>query len=115
MQDILNQLNKTQGVQGSLVVNKDGIVVASEFGIDADETEIGAVASSILSALEGAIKHVKIGKLKRYVVTGSDCKIVIVQTDPALLLVLVDREVNLGMINVEIQSAMAELVEKAKI
>ncbi len=115
MQSLLAQLNKTQGVLGSLVVNRDGIVVASDFRIDADEAGMGAVASSILSALEGALKHVKIGKLKRYIVTGNAAKIVIVKTEPALLLVLLDPEANMGMVNVEIQTATAQLIERAKI
>ena len=30
MQTILGKLNRTQGVQGAMVVNKDGIVAASD-------------------------------------------------------------------------------------
>ncbi len=115
MQEILGKLNRSQGVQGSLIVNKDGIVVASDFSIDIDDQGVGAVASSILTSLDGAIKHIKIGKLKRFVVNGDENKIVIIDAGPALLLVLLAAEVNMGLINVELATASAEVVEKAKI
>jgi predicted regulator of Ras-like GTPase activity (Roadblock/LC7/MglB family) len=115
MQSILGKLNRTQGIRGSMVVNRDGIVVASDFSADVDETGTGAVASSILAALEGAVKRIKLGKLSRFVVTGSENKIAIVDAGPALLLVLLQRDVNMGMVNLEISEAMQSIVEKSKI
>lgn len=79
MQSVLAKLNKVSGVRGCMIVNKDGIVAASDFGVDVDENSIGAVASC-----------------------------------PALLLVLLQREANMGILNVEIQEAAAAVVEKAK-
>jgi predicted regulator of Ras-like GTPase activity (Roadblock/LC7/MglB family) len=114
MQSILSKLNRTQGVRGSMVVNRDGIVVASDFSIEVDEAGIGAVASSILAALEGAAKRIKMGKLSRFVLTGTENKIAIVDTGPALLLVLLQREVNMGMVSIDIQEASQAVVEKAK-
>ncbi|MCZ7644771.1 MAG: roadblock/LC7 domain-containing protein [Planctomycetota bacterium] len=114
MQSILSKLNKVSGVRGCMVVNKDGIVAASEFGIDVDENGIGAVASSILAALEAAVKRIKLGNLKRFLVTGDENKIAIVDTGPALLLVLLQRDANMGLINVELDDAAAAVVEQAK-
>lgn len=114
MRSILAQLNKTQGVRGSMVVNRDGIVVASEFAIEADEAGIGAVASSILAALEGATKRINLGKLHRFTITGSDNKILIVDAGPALLLVVLQRDINLGLVNVELKAAVNQVVVQAK-
>ena len=114
MQSILAKLNKCPGVLGSLVVNKDGIVVASELRVELDEKGIGAVSSSILAALDGAVRHVQIGKMKRFVIGGSENKIAIVDTGPALLLILMDREANMGMVNVGVKVAESEVVAKAK-
>jgi predicted regulator of Ras-like GTPase activity (Roadblock/LC7/MglB family) len=114
MQQILSQLNRTQGVRGSMILNRDGIVVASDFRIDLDENGVGAVASSILTALQGAIKRINLGPLKRFTVTGNENKIVIMDAGPALLLVILQRDVNMGMVNFDIQQAAAELVEKAR-
>ncbi|GMV83641.1 MAG: hypothetical protein AMXMBFR7_48250 [Planctomycetota bacterium] len=114
MQSVLAKLNKVSGVRGCMIVNKDGIVAASDFGVDVDENSIGAVASSILAALEAAIKRIQVGRLKKFMVTGNENKLAIVDAGPALLLVLLQREANMGILNVEIQEAAAAVVEKAK-
>jgi len=114
MHAILTQLNKTQGVKGSMVVNRDGIVVAGEFADEIDETSMGAIASSILAALEGAVKRINLGKLTRFVIQGNEAKVAIVDTGPALLLVLLHRDANMGLINMEIKVASQQVVEQAK-
>ena len=114
MRTILTQLNKTQGVRGSMIVNRDGIVVAGEFADEVDEKSMGAVASSILTALEGAVKRINLGKLSRFVIQGNEAKVAIVDTGPALLLVLLHRDANMGMINMEIKLSAQQVVEKAK-
>lgn len=114
MKNIISRLNKTQGIKGSMVVNKDGIVVASDFSGELDEVGLGAVASSILSALEGTARRIKLGKLSRFVLTGNEARMMIVDAGPALLLVLLQRDVNLGMVQVEIQEALGAIIERAK-
>lgn len=114
MRSILTQLNKVQGVRGSMVINRDGIVVAGEFAEDVDEKGIGAMASSLLAALDGAVKRISLGRMNRFVLTGNENKAVIVDTGPALLYVLLQREANMGLINVEIREAAKQVIEQAK-
>jgi len=114
MHAILTQLNKTQGVKGSMVVNRDGIVVAGEFADEIDEKGMGAIASSILAALEGAVKRIAIGKLTRFIIQGNEAKVAIVDTGPALLLILLHHDTNMGLLNVEIKEAAQKVVEQAK-
>lgn len=114
MKAILGKLNKTVGVRGSMVVNRDGIVAASDLAIEADETGVGAVTSSILSALEGALKRIHMGRFSRFIITGSEGKIAVVDAGQALLLVLLNRDVNMGMVNVEIKEAAAAVLAKSK-
>jgi hypothetical protein len=114
VRSILAKLNKTNGVRGSMVVNRDGIVVASDFSVEADENGIGAVTSSILSALEGALKRINMGRFSRFLVTGSENKIAVVDAGQAILLVLINRDVNIGMVNLEIKEAAGAVLEKSK-
>ena len=115
MQQILGKLNKTLGVRGSMVVNRDGIVAASDLSDDADETGIGAVTSSILAALESALKRIKMGEFSQFTITGSEGKVSVVDTGQAILLVLLNRDVNMGMVNVEIKEAAAAVARKARL
>lgn len=114
MKTILAKLNKTAGIRGSMVVNRDGIVAASDLAMEADEAGIGAVTSSILAALEGALKRIRMGKFARFIITGSEGKIAVVDAGQAILLVLLNRDVNMGMVNVDIKEAAAAVAEKSK-
>ena len=114
MRTILANLNKTGGVLGSMVVNRDGIVVASDFSVEADEPGMGAVSSSILSALQSALKRIEMGKFSRFVISGSEGKMAMVEAGQAILLVLLGRDVNMGMVNLEIKEAASAIREKSK-
>ncbi|HYG73767.1 MAG TPA: roadblock/LC7 domain-containing protein [Planctomycetota bacterium] len=105
MREILGKLNKVNGIRGSMVVNRDGIVVASDFSVDADEAGMGAVTSSILAALDGALKRINMGKFTRFIITGSENKIAVISAGQAVLLVLLQTDVNMGLVNVEIKEA----------
>lgn len=112
---VLDRLNKTVGIRGSMIVGRDGIVIASDFGVDVDEPAIGAVASSILSSLEDALRRMNMGQFMRFVITGSENKIALVDARRALLMVLLDREVNLGLVSVEIKDAVDAVIEKGQL
>jgi uncharacterized protein len=114
VRDILAKLNKTSGIRGSMVVNRDGIVVASDFAEEIQESGIGAVASSILVALEGALKRINLGKFARFVITGSENKVVMVDAGQTILLVMLQRDVNMGLVNVEIKEAAAAVLANSK-
>lgn len=114
MQTILAQLNKTAGVRGSMVLTRDGIVAASDLAVEADEGGIGAVTSSILTALEGALKRIRMGTLMRFTITGSEGKVAVVDSGHAILLVLLNRDVNMGLVNLEIKAAATAVAVKAK-
>ena len=114
MKDILAKLNKVSGVMGSMILNRDGIVVASDFSVDIQEKSVGAVSSSILAALEGALKRIDMGKFRRFLITGSEGKVAMVHAGQAILLVMLNAEVNMGMLNVEIKEAATNIEAKSK-
>ena len=115
MRDILSKLNKTNGIRGSMVVNRDGIVVASDFSIEVDESGIGAVTSSILVALEGALKRINMGRFSRFLISGSENKVAVVDAGQAILLVILQQDVNMGLVNVEIKEAAAAVKANSRI
>ena len=116
MQEILNQINKIRGVRGSLVIGRDGIVVAANLGVDISDETVAAVASQILASLRNALDRMKLGKFNRFTVAGKSGQIAIVNAgEHALLLVLVDKETNLGLVSVEIKDAVAQIAQKIEL
>jgi len=114
MREILGKLNKTNGVRGSMIINRDGIVVASDFSTELDESSVGALSSAILSALEAALKRVNMGKFTRFVISGSENKVAMVDAGAAVLLVLLQRDINMGLVNVEIKEAASAVRKNSK-
>ena len=114
MKEILAKLNKTNGVRGSMVVNRDGIVVHSDFSVEIQEKSVGAVSSSILAALEGALKRIDMGKFTRFVITGSEGKVAMVNAGQTILLVLLQPDINVGMVNMDIKEAAAAVLQASK-
>ena len=106
MRAILAQLNKTQGIWGSMVVGRDGIVIASDFSIEVLESQIGAISSQILVALDGALKRIKMGEFKRFMIGGSENKLALINAGKTILVVLLRRDANMGLVNVEIKNAV---------
>jgi predicted regulator of Ras-like GTPase activity (Roadblock/LC7/MglB family) len=115
VKSILAKLNKTNGIIGSMVVNRDGIIVASDFSIELTESSLAAVASAILAALEGALKRIKMGKFSRFIITGTENKVAMVDAGSAILLVMLDRDINMGLVNLDIKDAAAAVRENSKI
>ena len=52
MRDILTELNKEKGIDGSMVITPDGIMVAAALGPDYEEEAVAAFASSLLLSLK---------------------------------------------------------------
>jgi predicted regulator of Ras-like GTPase activity (Roadblock/LC7/MglB family) len=113
MRAILAQLNKTQGIWGSMVVGRDGIVIASDFSVDVQDSQIGAISSQILVALDGALKRIKMGEFKRFLIGGSERKLALMNVGKTILVVLLRRDVNMGLVNVEIKNAMEAVAKNS--
>ena len=111
MRHILAQLNKTQGIWGSMVAGRDGLTIAADFSNEVPEAQMGAIASQMLMALDGALKRIKLGAFKRFLIGGSENKLALIAVNQVILIVMMRRDANMGLINVEIKTA-AEAVAK---
>jgi predicted regulator of Ras-like GTPase activity (Roadblock/LC7/MglB family) len=114
MYDILNHLNKVEGVRGSLIIGRDGLVIAADLGTEVNEAAVAAVGSQILNSLQGALRRMQMGTFKRFVVSGRDGKIIIADAGAALLVIILELEANMGLAGVEIKAAIEEVQRKVK-
>ena len=109
MKEALTELNKEVGVRGSVIVTRDGIVVAADVGGGLRQEAVAAMASSIILATEKAAKDVGLGSLRQFILTSAYGKMVFVDLERAFLVVVADMTIDLDMTLLEIAGAAHRL------
>lgn len=106
MKRILEELNRTAGIRGSMVMTQDGIMVAAALGPDLEEDVVAALASALLTTVKRSFNQIAAGEsLAELVLTASDGKMVFIDLGNAYLVVVAKRDLALAATMVEIQSA----------
>ena len=105
MRNVLKGLNETIGIRGSMVVSDDGMVIASCLGRQLDEDKVAAMASNALMSIRRGLARQNLPNFGRFTLTASHGKLVITDTGIAYLVVVMDRKIDLGPTDIEIESA----------
>ncbi|WP_423793260.1 roadblock/LC7 domain-containing protein [Methanocaldococcus indicus] len=109
IEKILIEVNKTEGINGSLVVGKDGLVIASQLPGNIDAELVGAMTSAAYGAAERTVSEVGMGNLYQAMIEGEHGKILMVDAGEAILVVLTEEKVNLGLIRIIIRRAAEKI------
>lgn len=109
MYKILEELNKTSGVNGSMIVGQDGIVIAADMQTQLQDEEVGAMAASIVSTVQKSISRLSPNALKQIIVEASGEKLFLTDVGIGILAVTTDPQVNVGLIKLEIKNATEKL------
>jgi predicted regulator of Ras-like GTPase activity (Roadblock/LC7/MglB family) len=106
MYQILEELNKTSGITGSMVVGNDGIVIAADLDASFEEETVGALAASITSNIQKSMGRMQQSPLSQVTIEADSGKMFLSETDIGLLVVTAEPEVNIGLIRLEIKNAV---------
>jgi predicted regulator of Ras-like GTPase activity (Roadblock/LC7/MglB family) len=110
MNNVLKGINRIKGVRGSLLINREGMIMVSEVTEGVDETGISALASSIYVNIENALQRLDFGKLTKFSISGDRGRIVFFNVMQELVLtVLTRKDINMGLLKVELDKAGEEL------
>lgn len=115
MRSILKRLNDVVGVKGSLVLTRDGIVVASHLSKSLSEDLVAAMASNVIMATRRSLEKHGMRHFARLTLVASHGKMVFTDTGPAFLVVVMDRNVELGPVGIEIESASMRIRQTGEI
>ncbi len=105
MRSILKRLNDVVGVKGSAIVTTDGIVIASHLDPTLHEDVVAAMSAHVIQSVRRALDRNGLRKFARLTLVASHGKMVFTDTGPAFLVVVTDRNVELGPVHIEIESA----------
>ncbi|MFH1709216.1 MAG: roadblock/LC7 domain-containing protein [Planctomycetota bacterium] len=113
MNTILKKINKINGVRGSLIVNRDGMILVSDVTEGIEEGGIAALSSTIYANLEGALSRLKLGAPRRFAITGERGRILLFSIAGDLIMAVITRkDVNMGLLKVDLKDAADELAKK---
>ena len=109
MRNILLRINKVSGVRGTLVVGQDGLLMAADMSGNEDPQALGAMASSVIATLTPALARMGQGQMSRFVMNGSEGSVILLAVESAILLTLLRKDANMGMVLVELKTSAQEL------
>ena len=109
MHEVLSELNKTTGITGSMVVGNDGIVIAADLQENLEDETIGALAASITSNIHKSLQRLQTSPLKQVTIEADDAKLFFTDAGMGILVVTTEKEVNIGLIRLEIKNAVSKL------
>ncbi len=109
MYQVLSELNKTSGVTGSMVVGNDGIVIAADLATGFDSDAVGALAASITSNIQKSLERLETHPLNQVTIEAEEAKLFFSRADMGLLVVTTEKDVNIGLVRLEIRNAINKL------
>ena len=109
MHEILSELNKTTGITGSMVVGNDGIVIAANLQANVEDDTIGALAASITANIHKSLERLQSSPLTNVTIEADDAKLFFSDAGLGILVVTAEKEVNIGLIRLEIKHAISRL------
>ncbi|MGB8656380.1 MAG: roadblock/LC7 domain-containing protein [Candidatus Zixiibacteriota bacterium] len=113
MYEILEELNKTTGINGSMIVGQDGIVIAADLNTQLSDDALGASAASIVSTVKKSMERLSNERLRQITIEAGKGKLFLTDVGIGILAVTTDPQVNVGLVRLEIKNA-AEKIKSAQ-
>ncbi len=115
MKNILRELNDTISARGSLVVARDGMLVAAEVNEGVDVERLSALGAALVTEVGDSLRAAGIHEFSHVEVAAEHGKVVLAEAGPIYLMVLVGARLEIGPGSIEIQSAANRLVRAANL
>lgn len=112
LEEILNGLKNTGGVEASAVASRDGLLLHSTISGKYHAETFAAMSATMLGAAETATTELGKGIPERIIVESNDWKIITTGAGPrALLIVMTEPDAGLGLILIEVEKAAGKIKE----
>jgi uncharacterized protein len=109
MRDVLLNLNKEVGVKGSLILTKDGVIVASEIPPPLNGELVAAIASNAIQRIIQSLRGLSAQSFSRYLFNASYGKMIFIETGDAYLVVVLDKQINIDFTMLAVASAARKI------
>ena len=111
MRRIVEDLIRVDGVIGSLLVGRDGLVVASTLMDDEDAEVLGAMSAAVFGEIDKTTRRIGVGTLVDTIIDAQQGSILMLESRDLILAVITQRMVNLGLVKMEMRKAAKRVTE----
>ena len=106
----LHALRAIGDIQGSSVISRDGLVIASDLSRETDEDTFAAMSATMQGAAETAVSELRQGNLRQIIVDADKGKIITISAgEKAILVILAKPKINLGLALLELGKASGKI------
>lgn len=113
LEAVLSHLSEFPDIQGSAIVRKDGLMIASSLPAKFDSRTIAAMTAAIVGTAETSAAELHLGKFPQVIVEAEKGKIIAAGAGTSALLVCLVRATgNLGLVLLEMGRAAERISAK---
>jgi predicted regulator of Ras-like GTPase activity (Roadblock/LC7/MglB family) len=106
----LERLENFGEVIGSVIVNRNGLLISSRLPRDIDERKLGALAATMFGAVETATSSLQTNQIKNITVEYQDYQIYIKEINDKMILASIFAfNANIGLIYIEIEQSIKNI------
>ncbi len=109
MRQVLLDLNKEIGVKGSMIVTRDGIMVAAEIPPPLNCDQVAAIASSSIQRVNGSLRDIGAQDFPKFLFNSTYGKMIFTETGEAYLVVVLDKHINIDFTMLAVASAARKI------
>lgn len=112
LQDVVEELHTVDGVQGSALTRKDGMLLAAKLPDTVDAEQLGAMMASTVGAGKHQAQALGISNVSHHCVRSQDGKLLSIHpSEDTVLTALVDGEVDVEDIVDELHTTADDIVQ----
>lgn len=107
----LKELEKRRGITGSAIVSRNGLLITSRLPRDLDQRKIGAIAATMFGAIETASTALGNNeKIYCLTIELEDYQMIVLNANNDIIFaLLIDLNVNLGLIFIELEETLKKI------
>jgi len=102
-------LNQGVGIKGSMVITKDGILVAARVGEGLHQDAVAALTASFIINAARCLERVGREEFQQFILHAANGKLVLEDAGKAFLVVIADEHLQLNVTILDIKSAAMRL------
>jgi predicted regulator of Ras-like GTPase activity (Roadblock/LC7/MglB family) len=111
---ILINLDKVEGIDGSLIADNNGTVLCHTMSRGTDTSLFGPMANVIISSSKRLLNSANGGEIQRVLVESNEGKALFLHLENTYFIVLMEISANVGLVMVSAKRAVREIVELTK-